>query len=248
VVPEFVDAGTFPVEPTRHRQYIETTHLKMLRKHPIPTVATCVDRFPVVGFIPPVNRVGFRLATAVTVAERAGVTPNTVTAVSVFVAFSASALLYVATPASQIAAVFLVITNGVLDVLDGELARRTGTASARGDLLDHVGDRYADAAVVGGIAGGTGEWLLGTAAVSGVLLVAEAGTAAQAEGIGRIYRGFLTRADISALVVVGGITTASGVRPAGVEAFIVVLFLLTVGGHLTALQRAVAIRRLAGNS
>ncbi len=55
VVLEFVDGGTLPVEPTRHRQYIHTTHLTMVRKHPTPAVAMNVDRFPVVGFIPPVN-------------------------------------------------------------------------------------------------------------------------------------------------------------------------------------------------
>jgi hypothetical protein len=67
VVLEFVDVGTFSVEPTRHRQYIDITHLKMLRKHPTPAVATSVERLPVVGFIHTGKRVGFRLATAVTV-------------------------------------------------------------------------------------------------------------------------------------------------------------------------------------
>jgi len=66
VVLEFVDVGTFPVEPTRHHRYIETIHLKMLRKHPTPDVAMNVDWFPVVGFIPRLKPMGFRLATAVT--------------------------------------------------------------------------------------------------------------------------------------------------------------------------------------
>ena len=55
MVLEFVDVGTLPVEPPKHRQYIETTHLKMLRKHPTPTVAMSVEGFPVVGFIPPLK-------------------------------------------------------------------------------------------------------------------------------------------------------------------------------------------------
>jgi hypothetical protein len=45
---------------------METTHLEMLRNYPTPPVAMSVERSPVVGFIPPVNGVGFRLATAVT--------------------------------------------------------------------------------------------------------------------------------------------------------------------------------------
>ncbi|MGC2288951.1 MAG: CDP-alcohol phosphatidyltransferase family protein, partial [Thermoplasmata archaeon] len=36
----------------------------------------------------------------------------------------------------------LIFAGGVFDVLDGEVARRTGRASPRGDLLDHVLDRY----------------------------------------------------------------------------------------------------------
>jgi hypothetical protein len=55
VVLEFVDVGTLPVKPTRHRQYIEVSHLKMLRRHRTPAVPTSVERFPVVGFIPPLK-------------------------------------------------------------------------------------------------------------------------------------------------------------------------------------------------
>jgi archaetidylinositol phosphate synthase len=181
-------------------------------------------------------------------ADRAGVTPNAVTLFSVFIAFTAAVLLYLATPVGYAFAAALVVINGVLDVVDGELARRTGEASDGGDLLDHVADRYADTAVVAGAAGGTGEWFLGTFAVSGVLLVADAGTAAQASGVGRLYRGFLTRADISTLVVVGSLATATGLGANGTEPFVFVLGILGVGGHVTTVQRAVTVKRLAGNN
>ena len=184
----------------------------------------------------------------VRVAERAGVTPNAVTLFSVLVAFVAGYMLYLSMPVTYVAAAVLVVANGVLDVVDGELARRTGKASDRGDLLDHAADRYADTAVVAGAAGGTGEWFLGAVAVSGVVLVADAGTAAQASGVGRLYRGFLTRADISALVIVGCVWAATGFGGVGTDPFVFVLAVLGVGGHATTVQRAVTVQRLAGNN
>lgn len=195
------------------------------------------------------ERVGYAaVEPVVRAAERAGVTPNAVTLFSVFVAFVAAFLLYLATPAAYVAAAVLVVVNGVFDVVDGELARRTGTASDKGDLLDHVADRYADTAVVAGAAGGIGGWFLGSLAVSGVLLVADAGTAAQASGVGRLYRGFLTRADISTAIVVGSAAAAAGLDPGGTDPFVFVLAVLAVGGHVTAVQRAFTVERLVGNN
>ena len=179
-------------------------------------------------------------------ATRRGVTPNAVTVVSFFVALLAGASLYVATPVSYAVASLLVVLNGVLDVIDGELARRTGNATERGDLLDHAVDRYADAAVVGGAAAGVGAWFVGFFAVSGVLLDAEAGTKAQAVTGGRMYGGILTRADISALVVVGAVGSSVGLEALGYEAFFFVLLAFAVGGHATAVQRALTVARIEG--
>lgn len=179
-------------------------------------------------------------------ATRRGVTPNAVTVVSFFVALFAGASLYVATPVSYAVASLLVVLNGVLDVIDGELARRTGNATERGDLLDHAVDRYADAAVVAGAAAGVGAWFVGFFAVSGVLLDAEAGTKAQAVTGGRMYGGILTRADISALVVVGAVGSSVGLEALGYEAFFFVLLAFAVGGHATAVQRALTVARIEG--
>jgi len=173
-----------------------------------------------------------------------GVTPNAVTVVSLFVAFAAGGLLYVATPVAYVVASALVVLNGFLDVLDGELARRTDTATERGDLLDHAIDRYADAAVVAGTAAGIGVWFVGFFAVSGVLLDADAGTKAQAVTGGRMYGGLLTRADISALVVIGALASAAQVDALGYEPFFVVLVAFAVGGHATAVQRGFTVARV----
>ncbi|MCB9525215.1 MAG: GtrA family protein [Myxococcales bacterium] len=47
---------------------------------------------------------------------------------------------------------WLYIFSGILDVIDGRLARASGTQSRAGAALDSVLDRYADAAVLGGLA------------------------------------------------------------------------------------------------
>lgn len=179
-------------------------------------------------------------------AARRGVTPNAVTVLSLFVAVVAGAFLYAATPVTYAAASVLVVFNGFLDILDGELARRTDTATDLGDLLDHAVDRYADAAVVAGAAAGIDAWAVGFFAVSGVLLDAEAGTKAQAVTGGRMYGGWLTRADISALVVIGAFGSSVGLEAMGYEPFFVVLLVFAVGGHATAVQRAFMVARTEG--
>jgi archaetidylinositol phosphate synthase len=90
----------------------------------------------------------------------------------------------------------LIFAGGAFDLLDGEVARRTGRASLRGDFLDHVLDRYGDVVVVLGLAvcGFAITWLALVALVS-LLLASYMGTQAQALGVGRIYRGLLSRAD-----------------------------------------------------
>jgi len=91
------------------------------------------------------------------------------------------------------AAIFLA---GLFDVLDGEVARASGRASARGDFLDHVLDRYADLILIVGIAvSGYAYPILALFALASLLLTSYMGTQAQAVGQGRLYSGLLTRAD-----------------------------------------------------
>ena len=49
-------------------------------------------------------------------------------------------------------AVFGVILSGLPDILDGSVARHSGTAGNRGAFFDSVSDRVADAALLGGVA------------------------------------------------------------------------------------------------
>jgi archaetidylinositol phosphate synthase len=172
--------------------------------------------------------------------ESAGATPNQVSVLSFVVAVVAAAAFYVAPTTNlliYVAASVLVAVSGALDGVDGQLARRTGTSSAQGDMLDHTLDRYSDLALVAGIAGGVGSWAVGFFAVTGVFLTSYMGTQAQAVGAGRDYGGLLGRADRMALVILGGFVQPFVPLVEGRTALGWLLVVLGVVGNLTALQR-----------
>jgi archaetidylinositol phosphate synthase len=125
--------------------------------------------------------------------------PARLSALAIGLALLAGALAALAhwtTPIVFLGVALLVFASGVFDVLDGEVARRTGRAGPRGDLLDHVLDRYADVAILTGIAvSGFASPFLALLALVSLLLVSYMGTQAQALGAGRMYEGLLSRAD-----------------------------------------------------
>ncbi len=97
----------------------------------------------------------------------------------------------------------MVLTNSILDLLDGKVAKMTGKASLKGDYLDHAIDRFSDVLFIGGIAfSGFATVTLGMFAIVFTLLTSYLGTQAQAVGIGRNYGGLLGRADRMVLMLV----------------------------------------------
>ncbi len=107
-----------------------------------------------------------------------------------------AALVRWTTPLLFLPVALLIFGSGVFDVLDGAVARATGRTSTRGDLLDHVADRYADVVIVVGIAVSSyADPILALLALVSLLLTSYMGTQAQALGQGRRYGGLLTRAD-----------------------------------------------------
>jgi archaetidylinositol phosphate synthase len=107
-----------------------------------------------------------------------------------------AALVRWSTPLLFLPVAVLIFLAGMFDVVDGAVARATGRTSVRGDFLDHVIDRYADVFIVLGIAiSGFANPVLALLALVSLLLTSYMGTQAQAVGQGRVYSGFLSRAD-----------------------------------------------------
>ena len=141
-------------------------------------------------------------------------------------------------PYWYLAAALFVALSGVFDLLDGAVARELGVSSAAGDVLDHTLDRYADIVLVGALAVGSQELLIGFLAVTGVLMTSYLGTQAQAVEYGRLYAGALGRSDRLALVgMVAVAMFVTDLTVYGLTAVGWLLVLFAVVGHLTAIQR-----------
>jgi phosphatidylglycerophosphate synthase len=179
------------------------------------------------------------------VLQQLRISADIVSFVSLGCAALAAVAYYLAGNNNQILALALVflLLNGLLDALDGALARKNGTASKYGDFVDHVIDRYADVFIICGIfLGGFLPTDLGALALAGVLLASYLGTQAQAVGVGRVYGGIMGRAD--RMVVLTLATCLNLVYPAafgiqGLQFPVLGWALLLIGilSHVTALQR-----------
>ncbi|HWR28149.1 MAG TPA: CDP-alcohol phosphatidyltransferase family protein, partial [Candidatus Thermoplasmatota archaeon] len=132
---------------------------------------------------------------------------------------------------------------GLFDAIDGKVAKLTNKASARGDFLDHVLDRYADVFMVGALA--LSSWCrppIGLLAIVGVLLTSYMGTQAQAIGHRRDYSGLLGRADRLVLLIIFPIVQHFVLRsslqlPWDFTILELVLVYFAVVGNITAIQR-----------
>ena len=102
-------------------------------------------------------------------------------------------------------AVILILVAGVLDALDGALARHQGTDGPYGDFLDHTIDRIVDVGLLVAIGMNTAfvsNMSAGLAAGLLTLLGSYMGTQAQSVGLDRIYGGF-SRADRMIITLLG---------------------------------------------
>ncbi|AWB28143.1 CDP-alcohol phosphatidyltransferase family protein [Halococcoides cellulosivorans] len=183
-------------------------------------------------------------------ADRIGLTPNAISWLALVLAVGAALSFALAGERTLLyaPAAVVVLASGACDVLDGALARHQGSSSRAGDFLDHVLDRYADLAIVAGLAVGIGRLDLGFAAITGVVFTSYLGTQAQAVGLNRAYGGALGRADRLALAAVVGLIAATDVSLAGHSPIAWLLVIFALAGHATAIQRfIVAYRDLREN-
>ncbi len=170
--------------------------------------------------------------------------PNTLTMVSLAFAFLAGAMFYLSSPFFLVLGSFMVALNAFFDALDGKVARITARTSRRGDFLDHLVDRYADLAMLTGLALSSlcRDWL-GFLALTGVFMTSYTGTQAQAVGLKRNYGGILGRADrmifLMFVPIVQAIGSALGMAGVyGITFVEMMMIWFAVAGHITAIYRA----------
>jgi CDP-diacylglycerol--glycerol-3-phosphate 3-phosphatidyltransferase len=192
--------------------------------------------------------VNARLVPLVDRLAKAGVTPDQVTVAAIPVAVLSGACLLLSTslPWLLLLVPLLVLLRIVLNLVDGNMARRTGKIHPRGELYNEVGDRIADIAFLAPVAFLPGA--LPQIVLLGVLMGVMAsyvGITARAAGGERIYRGILSKPGRMALLVTCSLW-AFLAGPADTLAWTVFGPILLVGTTLTLLERIiVAVRRLA---
>lgn len=172
---------------------------------------------------------------------RSEVSPDTVSIASLICAFLAGISFYCSPASSEfiLLAGSLVILNSIFDALDGIIARKSNRATARGDFLDHVIDRYSDVFIICSIFfAGYIPWQVGVAAIVGVLLTSYLGTQAQALGLGRYYGGVMGRADRLVVIILAAFGNFTFPIPiAGFSLLGWAIILIAVTSHITAVQR-----------
>jgi len=193
------------------------------------------------------------------------VNPNMISWAALILAFVAGLLFYLSGRYVAdfdyllIIGAVVVLISGYFDALDGKVAKLSGKASAKGDYLDHVFDRYADVFIIGGVA--VSAWCdpyLGMLALVGVLLTSYMGTQAQAVGAPRLYAGLLGRADrivlstlfpiiqFITLHVANGEYAAFDIFGYNITWLGIMMLWFAVIGNLTAIQRGIVTWRNMG--
>ena len=173
------------------------------------------------------------------------VSPDTVSIASLVCAFFAGLSFYYSPVANELIllAGILVISNSLLDALDGVIARKSNRATLRGDFLDHVIDRYSDVFIICSIFfAGYVLWQIGVAAIVGVLLTSYLGTQAQALNLGRYYGGIMGRADRLVVIILAAfLNFVFSTSIAGFSILGWAVILIAVTSHITAIQRILYI-------
>ena len=180
-------------------------------------------------------------ASEATMLHKLGLSPNQVSILGIaFAVLSAIAywqwklnsLLLVVAP-------LLMLASGLLDALDGALARLYRETTKFGGFFDSLLDRYADAFILCGIIlGGLTEVSWGLAALVGSLLVSYVRARAEAAGVKMESVGLAERAERIVLLALASFLSFVWLEALGWG--VLVLAVLT---NLTVIQRVIHFRR-----
>jgi phosphatidylglycerophosphate synthase/putative flippase GtrA len=186
-----------------------------------------------------------------TVLARLRFPPDVITTLSIAVAFGAG----VAVAAGRFSlGGWLFMAAGMLDYLDGRVARSIGQTSEAGAALDSVLDRYVESALLVGLAWYyRGSWVLVPCllALTGSLLVPYVRARGEALGARMKDVGFMQRPERIVVLSIGTalspiieVWLAPGVQNPPHRLAIFAVLLIAVTAHVTAIQRLLALLRL----
>jgi CDP-diacylglycerol---glycerol-3-phosphate 3-phosphatidyltransferase len=181
---------------------------------------------------------------------RLGVSPNTVTFVGTMGVVVGALVFF---PRGHLLTGVIVITCFVFsDMIDGYMARTTGTVSPFGAFLDSTLDRIGDAAIFGGLAmyyvgPGDNDWIAALAIYCLSMGSVTSYARARAESLGMQAKvGIAERADrlVSILVITGlaALLHDVGVGSGVLWAIPVTLAVLAVASTVTVVQRVLVVR------
>ncbi|MFV2062494.1 MAG: CDP-alcohol phosphatidyltransferase family protein [Chloroflexota bacterium] len=143
-------------------------------------------------------------------------------------------------PLLLLIAPFVAALRLMLNLLDGLVARRTGTAHPMGELLNELADRVSDTFFIGGLAfvAAVGP-LLALAAVIAALLASYVGITARALGAPRQYGGVMSK---PGRMIAISIAAPLSFVMAAPWPLLVATWIILLGSLLTLAQRIVSTR------
>ena len=162
---------------------------------------------------------------------KSGLKPNTITTISLVVSFIAAYAYVLKLPISG--AVGLAAAS-LIDMLDGAVARATGSVSRFGAVFDHVLDRYAEFAILLGIGlGGLVDWPWLIFGLFGMVMASYA--RAKAESVGGLSSctvGIAERQEKIILLLIGSLF-----QPFFGLALTLAVVVVGIVSHFTVVQR-----------
>ena len=162
---------------------------------------------------------------------RLGLTPNALTTISLIVALGAGTAYAVGSP---ILGALALLMSGVVDMLDGAVARATRSASRFGAVYDHVLDRYAEFFALAGIGlGGFSDWIWVIYCLFGMIMASF--TRAKAESVGGLKHctvGIAERQEKLIILLIGSI-----LQPFIAGSLMIAVIIVGTLSHATVIQR-----------
>lgn len=163
-------------------------------------------------------------------AKRIKINPNYLTILGLLIAFLSA---YMFATGSLLWGGALILLSGLLDIIDGAVARSNSSTTPFGGFLDSTSDRFADALIlIGIIYGGFVNWIFGILALHASLTVSYVRARAEVEGIS-CGVGIAERAERLVILVAGAFL---GVlfNPQIMSLAVILIIIL---GYFTVLQR-----------